>query len=61
MLIDRNYAAFTDSCMRRAEGDQQKADYLFNCSYWEYYYRMMSHNQYVEWHNEQAKKAMNSK
>lgn len=32
----------------RAEGDQQKADYLFNCSYFEYFWRLKGYNEYAK-------------
>ena len=42
------YDNVADSCLRRAEGDQQKADYLFDCSYFEYYYRIRNYNRYID-------------
>lgn len=42
------YDGVAMSCLKRAKGDQQKADYLFDCSYFEYYYRIMNFNQYVK-------------
>jgi hypothetical protein len=53
--------AFTNSCLYRAEGNQEQADYLFNCSYFEYYYRMVAYNKYVERKNDEAKEAMGKK
>jgi hypothetical protein len=42
------YDGIAESCLRRADGDQQKADYLYNCPYWEYYYRIMQYNRLME-------------
>lgn len=38
--------------MNRAQGDAQKADYLFNTSYFNYYYKILEYN---EWAKEQEK------
>lgn len=58
--IDNNYAAFTNSCIYRANGDQRQADYLFDCSYFEYYYRMMAYNNYVKRKNDEVKASMDN-
>lgn len=42
------YTGFSQSCLRRADGDQHKADYLFDCGYWEYYFRVENYNKYME-------------
>lgn len=60
-MIDKNYATFTNSCLYRADGNQQLADYLFDCSYFEYYYRMLGYNNYVKRKNEEIKAAMENK
>lgn len=40
--------------MSRADGDTAKADYLFDCGWFEYYYRIATFNR----HQERVKKAM---
>lgn len=42
--------------MSRAEGDKQKADYLFDCSWFEYYWRIVEYNRYQERVKEQLEK-----
>ncbi len=54
-MIADNVSNYTDSCLRRAQGNQQAADYLMDCGYFEYYYRVVKYNEYVKWHNEQMK------
>jgi hypothetical protein len=55
-LVADNVSNYTDSCLRRAQGNQREADYLMDCGYFEYYYRVVKYNEYVKWHNEQMKK-----
>lgn len=52
-LIDENYQSFAQSTLRRADGDQQKADYLMDCGYWEYFWRIVQYNQFIEAKNKQ--------
>lgn len=54
--INELYLGFSDSCMSRAEGDKQKADYLFDCSWFEYYWRIVEYNRYQERVKEQLEK-----
>lgn len=46
------------SCLMRSDGDQQKADYLFNCNVFEYYYRVKNFNTFVEEKNKAHEKMM---
>lgn len=48
--------SFNESALRRADGNQQKADYLLDCSYFEWYYRIAMYNNFVNWKNEEIKK-----
>lgn len=41
----------------RADGNQQQADYLEDCTYFDYYYRMMHYNEFVERKNKAIKDA----
>lgn len=45
--IDDVYESIGQSCLLRAEGDQTKADALYNCSYFEYYYRIEQYNKWA--------------
>ena len=45
----------------RCEMNQQEADYLMNCSVYEYYYRLKVYNQAQEKVKEQMEKASKSK
>jgi hypothetical protein len=54
--VEQLYEKTNQSCLVRAQGDQQKADYLMNCGYFEYYYRILQYNKYCDWHAEQLKK-----
>lgn len=47
-LINNNINSYQDSCILRAQGDQEKADYLFNCSFTEYYGRIQLWNRYQQ-------------
>lgn len=42
--------------MVMAQGDQQKADYLLDCTWYEFYHRQDNHRRYVEWYNAEMKK-----
>lgn len=55
-MIAENYANFNDSCMKRAEGKQSEADYLMNCSYFEYYNRLLVYKRYAEWQKSEMDK-----
>lgn len=50
------YNNITDGALRRCSGDVEKADYLMNCTYFEYYWRLKGLNSYGEWMSEQMKK-----
>lgn len=41
--------------MSRAEGDKTKADYLFNTTYFEYYWSIVEYNRYQDRLKEQLK------
>jgi hypothetical protein len=41
--------------MSRAEGDKTKADYLFNVTYFEYFWAIVEYNRYQERIKEQIK------
>jgi hypothetical protein len=45
-----------EGAMKRAEGVQRDADYLLDCNWFEYYWRIVSFNRYQEWVKEQSKK-----
>lgn len=34
------------SCLKRAQGNQKEADYLSDCTWFEYYYRVAMYNIY---------------
>jgi hypothetical protein len=44
-----------------AQGDVQKADYLLNCSWYEYCYRKDNYRKYVDWYNKEVKEVMTRK
>lgn len=58
-VIDDNYMSFTSSCMTRAQGNQREADYLMDCSYFEYYWRIVQYNQYCKQQEEAIERAKN--
>lgn len=35
------------SCIKRSQGNQKEADYLLDCTWFEYYYRIVIYNQYA--------------
>lgn len=41
--------------LRSCDGDFGKADYMLNCSVFEFYSRVIARRRYVEWHNEKIK------
>lgn len=51
--------SFTSSCMTRAQGNQREADYLMDCGYFEYYWRIVQYNQYCKQQEEAIEKAKN--
>jgi hypothetical protein len=42
--VEQLYEKTNQSCLVRAQGDQQKADYLMNCGYFEYTATGMQNN-----------------
>lgn len=48
---------FNMSCIKRAQGVQKEADYLMDCSWFEYYYRIVVYNNYAHEMEEEMKKA----
>lgn len=44
------------SCIKRANGNQKEADYLLNCTWFEYYYRIVIYNKYSKELEDEAKK-----
>jgi len=55
--MEQCYHGVVQSCLARAEGDQQQADYLANCTYFEYYYRILNYNEWLDKRNEAIKNA----
>lgn len=47
------YDNIAQGLLSRADGDQEKADYLYNTSYFNYYYRL---EQFQKWSDEQQKR-----
>lgn len=45
------------SCLMRADGNQKDADYIEDCSYFDYYYRIIKYNEFVKNRNEAIKNA----
>jgi len=43
--------------MTRANGIVSEADKLYNCSYFEYYWRIVGHNEFVKRQNEALEKS----
>lgn len=54
-MIDDNTFSYSDSCMLRAEGDVVKSDYLFDTTYFNYFFRLLEYNRYVEEMDRRAK------
>jgi hypothetical protein len=54
--VSANADSYIDNALKRTSGDYQKADWLLDCSYWEYYYRITRLNKYAEDYNESLKK-----
>lgn len=48
---------FNMSCIKRAQGNQREADYLMDCSWFEYYYRIVVSNNYAHEIEEEIKKS----
>lgn len=48
-----------NSCMIRAQGNQREADYLSDCSYFEYYWRIVQYNKWAKKQEEELKKVKN--
>lgn len=44
-----------DAALRSCDGDMTRANDFLNCGVYEYYYRVMSRKNYVEWKIEQSK------
>lgn len=44
--------------MKVSEGDFQAADYFLDCSIFEFYHRLKTRNNYVDWYNKEMEKQM---
>lgn len=42
------YSDIEQSCLDRAEGNQRDADYLQDCTYFEYFWRIVQYNTYAK-------------
>lgn len=49
------YNHYNSLALKIADGDQQKADYILNCSVYEFYYRYKNIQDFIAWKNEQSK------
>lgn len=56
-LVDKVYRDINHEALVMAQGDMQKADYLLDCTWYEYFTRREQMGDYVEWHNAEMKKA----
>ncbi|WP_153816343.1 hypothetical protein [Chryseobacterium viscerum] len=45
------YQHFTGLSLKLADGDQQKADYILDCSVYEFYYRYKNIQEFITWKN----------
>ena len=50
------YDNVMSSALKLTSGNMREADYVIDCSYFEYYYRIAMLNQYGEWMEKQMKK-----
>ncbi|WP_165806557.1 hypothetical protein [Chitinophaga parva] len=53
--MDKVYWDINHEALVMAQGDIQKADYLLDCTWYEYFTRREQMGDYVEWYNEQMK------
>ena len=51
------YYSVTQDALIMCQGDVQKADYMLDCSWYEYMYRRENFKRYSEWYAEQVKDA----
>ncbi|WP_343643968.1 hypothetical protein [Chryseobacterium sp.] len=49
------YNHYTGLALKLTDGDQQKADYILNCSVYDFYYRYKSIQEFMAWKNENSK------
>ncbi|WP_346318194.1 hypothetical protein [Chitinophaga sp. YIM B06452] len=55
LQVDELYTGYSQQALVMAQGDFEKADYLLNCSWFEYMYRRDQHRRYQEWYEKQMK------
>lgn len=55
-LEQKLYDGFNITSMSMAEGDFIKADYILDCSYFQYYSRLMTFNEWAKRENEKTEK-----
>lgn len=53
--VEDLYDSYRQTALRFCKGDMQKADYFLDTSVYEYFYRIVQENKYIEWHNENMK------
>lgn len=56
-MIEDVFNNTAQSCIARAEGNQKEADYLSDCSYFDYYYRILNYNEWAKRRAEAIKNA----
>ena len=56
-MVDKLYEDYTHQALIMAQGDVQKADYLLDCTWYEYLYRKKSYQKYNEWYAAELKNA----
>lgn len=49
------YINYSLDALSRAEGDQKLADYLMDCTFYEYYYRILTFKRYADIRDKQLK------
>lgn len=49
------YNHYNGLALKLADGDQQKADYILNCSVYEFYFRYRNIQEFITWKNENSK------